>query len=134
MVPQLLERIGVQRRRAVMALAHLAKEVVGQALNVFLPLAQGRQVDGHAFEAKEEIHAKGAVENERFHFSIGGRQHTHVHLDRLTAADAGDLAVLQDTQQFSLAPGAACRRPRRGKTRAAVGMLEVAFCASCPRR
>ena len=88
-------------------------------------LAQRRHADRHDAQAIEEILAERARGDQLVEPPVGGRDDAHRDANRLLAADALQLAVLQDAQQLGL------RRLVQvadlvEKDRAAVGQLELA--------
>ena len=83
--------------------AATACQKVGDELgDVFLALAQGRQLDGHDRQSIVEILAKLPVANELPEVLVGRRQDAHVDLDEDVAADRLDLALLNHAQQLVL--------------------------------
>ena len=89
------------------------------------PLAQRRHADRHDAQPIEEILAEPAVGDELVEAAVGRGDDADGDADRLLAADALELAVLQDAKQLGL------RRFVQvadfvQKDRAAVGQLELA--------
>ncbi len=126
MVAQHLQSVGMQPRCLIPPIRRPSQEAVSQVVQIFLPLAQRRQVDGLARQPIVEILSKGALLHKRRQLTPGGRQHTDVHLDRLAAADARDDAVFQHAQEFRLE----LERHLADfveENRAALGMLEMSF-------
>ena len=106
----------------------IAQNVLDQQGEIFLAIAQGRQMNVKHVQAEIEILPKLAVRNSLLGIFIGGREHAHVHRRFGLAAQAPDLAVLEHAQQLGL-------RGRRHfadfvqKERAAVGKLKAADAA-----
>ena len=73
-----------------------------QQRDVVAALAQGRQHDREHVQAVVEVAAEAAVGDHRGQVAVGGGHQAHVHLDRLGAAQALELLLLQDAQQLGL--------------------------------
>src|SRR5216110_2346047 len=82
----------------------LLREVADQEQEVVAPLAQRGQVHGHHVEAVVEVGAERALLQAERQVAVGGRDDAHVDVDRLGAAHAQELAVLEDAQQLGLRP------------------------------
>jgi GNAT superfamily N-acetyltransferase len=120
------EDVGVEVSGSkVVAGAELGEEVGGQLAHVVEPLAQRRHADWHDAQAVEEILAEPALGDQRVEAAIGRRHDSHRHADGLLAADALELAVLQDAQQLGLG-GLVQVADLVEEDRAAVGQLELA--------
>ena len=76
--------------------------MIDEQRNVARPLAQRRQPDGDDVDAEVEVLAEAPRLDLVLELAVGRRDHAHVDLDRLGAADAADLALLQDAQQLRL--------------------------------
>src|ERR1035437_4788951 len=81
------------------------QEVVGQEQNVVPPLAQGRDVNGHNVESKEEVFAEFLSLDALLEAAVGGGNDAHVHLDGTAAPDPFELAFLEHPQQLGLGGG-----------------------------
>lgn len=90
-----LERLPVRRGGV------LQKEA-GEQLDVFRPLAKGRQPHHHHVQAKVEVLAKRASLDLASELAVRGRDDAHVDLARDVLADTFDLAALEDTQHARL--------------------------------
>ena len=80
------------------ARAELGDEVRDEARDVVLALAQRRHVARHDVQPVEEILAEAPGGDLGFEVLVGRRDDAHVDLDRLLAADALELALLQHAQ------------------------------------
>ena len=87
----------------------LLQQMHGQRQDVVATFAQRRERQRKHVEAVVEIFAEAA----RGHFiaqqAVGGRDDAHVERHRRAAAEAFDLAFLQDAQQLGLQRRAASR-------------------------
>ncbi len=86
------------RRRSL----NFAEEVLDEERDVARALAQRRQADRHDVEAVEEVFAERAGGDELLEVAVGRRDEAHVDADRLDAADALELALLQRAQELDL--------------------------------
>ncbi len=117
-----------KQRQAQLA-AHLDREVLCHQHYIALALAQRRELHHVKGQPVEKIGAEGAVAYHFRQIGIGGAYQTDVNLQRLAAADALQLAILNHPQQLLL-------NQHRGrsqfveKQRAAVGALEAARMAT----
>ena len=94
--------------------------------DVFLPLAQRRQMDRNDIQAIEQILAEGSFGHHLLQIAVGRGDDAHVDLGRVRVADALELALLQHAQQLHLHPGA--HRPDLvHEQRALVRLLEAAL-------
>src|SRR5438093_570007 len=82
----------------------LLPEAADQEQEVVAPLAQRGQVHGHHVETVVEVGAERALLQAARRVAVGGRDDAHVDADRLGAAHAQELAVLEDAQQLGLRP------------------------------
>ena len=122
-----------RRQRARVDAAHaladglrvLLDEVLAQHGDVAGPIAQRRQRDRKDVEAVVEILAELAGGDLLLEIPVRRRDHAHVDLDRLGAADALELALLQHAQQLDLHVGRQVADLVE-EQRAAVGQLEAA--------
>ena len=89
-------------------------------------VAQRRQQDRDDIDAVIKIGAEFAALHRRFEIPVGGENKAHVHLDRLRAADALELAFLQHAQQLGL-EGRRNLADLVEKQRALVGQFEAAL-------
>ncbi len=80
----------------------LAEEVLDQERHVLLARAQRRDVELNHVQPIVEIAAERAALDLRLEVAVGRRQHAHVELLLGDAADALDLALLQDAQELDL--------------------------------
>ena len=122
------QALGLGRDRAIghaIGFGIFAREVVGQGADVLGPLAQRGQAQVHDIQAIEQVFAEGAVLDRLGQVAVGGGDDADVHLDRLGAADAVDLALLDGAQQLGLQAGIhlADFVQQQG---AAIGFLELA--------
>src|SRR2546423_11874053 len=69
---------------------------------VFLSLAQRRQVDVDDVQAVVEVLAETSLLHHLLQIAVGRGDDADVDLDRLHAAEAHELALLDDTQQLRL--------------------------------
>ena len=76
--------------------------MIDQRRNVFAALAQRRQLDVKDVETIEEVGAELPFLDEQLEVLVGGGDDAEIDLDGLVAADAHDLALLQDAQQVGL--------------------------------
>ena len=105
------------RGRSVPALAgrEAIQEVAHEPRDVLAPLAQRRQDDLDDAQAVVEVLAELAARDPLGESRVRGGEHAHVDRDAAPAADALDLALLEDAQELGLERRAACRRSRRGR-------------------
>ena len=102
----------------------------GQAGDVFLVIAQRRNIDRHDIQAVVEVLAERAFFERRAQVAIRGGDQAHIHFDGARAAEPLEFALLQNAQQLHL-------RGRRHiadfveKKRAFVGQFEFAGLAGC---
>src|SRR6185436_19042495 len=61
-----------------------------------------RQLDGEDVQPVEQILPEGAALHGGLEIAVRRRQHAHVHRDRMTAADALDLSLLEYPEQRDL--------------------------------
>ena len=102
-----------------------ADEVLGEARDVFAPLAQRRILDREDAEPIKQILAEAAGDDLVFQVAIGRGDDAHIDLARARVADALDFLLLQNAQQLGL------HRERHfadliEEKRAAIGQLEAA--------
>src|SRR3989454_8653032 len=88
--------------RLCIFLAVTPEKVVDQQGNIFLAVAQRRQVDGNNVEPVEEVFAKAALAHQSHQIRIGGGQDANVHLDGFGTAQAHVLTLLNYAQQLGL--------------------------------
>jgi hypothetical protein len=93
--------------------------------HVLLALAHRRQLDVDHAQAEVQVLAEVALVDLLAQVAVGRRQHPHVDLDRLVAADPLDLALLEDAQQLGLQRDVELADLVE-EDRAAVGLLEAA--------
>ncbi len=87
---------------AAVLLPVLLEEVLHQQRDVVLALAQRRQVHGDDVQPVVEVLAEAALVDHRAQVDVGRRDDAHVDLDRLDAAEAHELALLDHAQQLGL--------------------------------
>ena len=114
-------------------LVSCADEVRDERRNVLAPLAQRRHVNGHHVEAVVQILAEASRRDLRLDVLVRRREHAHVDLHRLRAADARHHAVLQHAQHLRLR-GEAHVADLVEEERAAIGLLELSRRGRPPRR
>src|SRR5213079_3657527 len=100
-------------------------EELDQLGDVRPPLAERRYGDADDVQAEEEVLAEAPGAHRRLEVLVGGGDDAHVGADRLPAADARELALLEDAQELRL------ERERHvgdlvQEQRAACGGLELA--------
>ncbi len=83
-------------------MGHLGGEVIGQQLNVFLPLPQWRQKQDFKGQPIEQIGLELTLGCQLRQIGIGGGENAHIDRDRLSAADSLKGAVLNRPQNFFL--------------------------------
>src|SRR5690242_16689437 len=76
--------------------------MIGEQWDIVDALAKRRQREWKYDNTVIEILAERACLHERLQVAMRCYDHTHVHLDRMIAPDALDLALLQDAQQLRL--------------------------------
>ena len=103
----------------------LRDEVSNERRNVLAPLAERWHVNRHHVEPVVEIFAEPPRRDLLLHHLVRGREHTHVHLHRLRAANSCHHPVLQDAQHLRLR-GETHVANLVEKQRPAVGLLELA--------
>src|SRR5262249_44094392 len=115
-------------RRDVLAvpLAKLFPEVIGEEWYVGAPIAERRQLDRYHLQPEVEVLPEGSRLDGRVQITMRGGNDANVDADGLVAADAVDLPVFDDAQQFGL------QRERHvadfvQEQGAAVGELKLAF-------
>ena len=84
------------------SLAVLLEEVLRQQRNVLVPLAQRRQLHGDDVQAVEEILAELPLLHHLAQLDVRRGDDPDVDLDRLDAAEAHELALLDHAQQLGL--------------------------------
>src|SRR6266566_2910658 len=80
-------------------LCEAVDQVLDQDRNVVGAFAQRRQADGEDVQPIEQILPEPAALHRGLEIAVARREHTHVHHNRMTAADALDLSLLEHTQQ-----------------------------------
>src|SRR5205085_4564850 len=102
---QRVEKLRVQlQHSAAMLLGSLLGEVGGEQRNVLLTSAQRRQHERHDVQTIIEVTAKSARLDFRFEVTVGGSDESYINDDGLCAADALELALLQNAQELDLNP------------------------------
>src|SRR5579863_3776125 len=77
-------------------------EKLDKVRNIFLAFTQRSNVDRHDVQAVVKIFAKSALLERRAQVAVGRGDEAHIDLHRTGAAEALELALLQNTQQFHL--------------------------------
>jgi hypothetical protein len=80
----------------------LGHEVLHQVRYVFRALAKRRQLDRKNVQPVEEIATESFVANVFFQIAVRRRNYTHIYLDRLHAAKALELVLLEHTEEHDL--------------------------------
>ena len=78
------------------------EKIFGEQADVFLAVAQRRQVQAHDIEPVEQVFAELFGGDFFFEIFVGGGDDPDVGADGLIAADAGEGAVLQHAEEFAL--------------------------------
>src|ERR1017187_469705 len=86
----------------IIAGAELFQEIFGEQADVVGTLAERGDADGDAVEAVIQILAKLLLRDHAGEVAVGGGDDAHGDANDLLAADAVELAFLQDPQQFGL--------------------------------
>ena len=94
--------LGKLHGSAASSFGALREEVLGEEADVLLALAQWWDVDAHDVEPVEEILAEGAVLDFFFEAFVRRGEDADVGLEGLVAADAGELAALEDAEELAL--------------------------------
>ena len=81
---------------------YFAEEVLGQQRNVFVALAQRRQVNRDDVDAVEQVLAELALRDHLGQILIGGGDDAHRRLELFDAAQPAELPLLQHAQQLHL--------------------------------
>jgi hypothetical protein len=76
--------------------------VRGEDGEVFAPLAQGGQFQRDDVQAEEEVWAKASLVHFQLEIAIAGGDEAYVDRLRFRAAEAFEVSLLQDAQQFDL--------------------------------
>ena len=71
-------------------------------LDIFLAIAQRRQMDVEDVEAVKQVLAQMAAAHRFLGHLIGGRHHPHVHFEFGLAAQPPHLGIFQNAQQLGL--------------------------------
>src|SRR6266446_3241513 len=125
MFAQALLGLGIQRLGCLTRRRTLAQEMPGQIDDILAALSQRWQADGNYIEAIKQVLAELALANRLAQVAMGGGDDPHIGFDRQPAADDGELALLQYTQQ----PGLRLQRHVADlvqEQRAASGLFEAA--------
>ena len=96
-------------------------------------LAQRRNIQRHHVEPVVQIFAESALLERRAQVLVGGGDHAHVDAARDVAAQALELALLQDAQQLHLDGGGHVADFIQ-EDRARIGLLELAGLGGLARR
>ncbi len=116
-------------RRLVVFAAELVEKTLDEQGDIFLALAERRQLQRNDVEAVIQVLAETAVANQLHQIFVGGGKDANVDLDRIGAAEAHEFALLNDAKELGL-----CFRANRGdfvkEDRPLVGHFEKAFLRS----
>src|SRR5262245_1499168 len=93
-------------RAELLLLAGLAQEVRHEQRDVLAALAERRHFDRDHVEPVEQVLAEALLPDRQLQLLMRGRDHAHVHLDRVRGADRLEGAVLEHAQQLHLQVGA----------------------------
>ena len=113
--------------------AYLRRKCAGEQRDVGRALAQRRHLEGDDVEPVVEVLAELPLRDHLLEVAVGRRDDADVDVDRLVAADALELALLQEAQQLHL-DGRRDLADLVEEQRAAVGLLEAAVAPRRPRR
>lgn len=103
MLLELLHGLGaVKGRLAVGAPGLEFREPPDEQRDVFAPLAQGRQAQGHRVQAVEQVGAELFLQHRVLEVAVGGGDDPEIHLDGPAVAHPLKTLVLQNVQQFGL--------------------------------
>jgi hypothetical protein len=80
----------------------LAQKMLGQQDDIVAAVAQRRQLELHHVQAEIKILAETPGSHQLSQLLIRGGQHTHIRVNRFTAADADDRFFFQHPQQLGL--------------------------------
>src|SRR5208282_5871092 len=89
-------------RRLVVFAAELVEKALDELRDIFLALAEGRQLQRNDVEAVIQVLAETAFANQLHQIFVGGGKNANVDLDRIGAAEAHEFALLNDAEQLSL--------------------------------
>ena len=121
-----LERIGCEVQIASVLLAELVQKIPGKLGDVARSVPERRQEERHHIDAVVKVGAELLLGNEFFQIPVRGADETEVNLQGLLAADALELAFLQDAQQLRL-KGVADLADLVQEDCSAMGKLEAAL-------
>src|SRR5258707_12603027 len=76
--------------------------MVRQQINIFLALAQGRQMNFDGVEAKKQVLAETPSRGLRGDIHVGRGNHAHIDAARAVRAHALEFASLENRQQLDL--------------------------------
>src|SRR5208282_4658019 len=89
-------------RRLVVLAAELVEKTLDELGDIFLPLAERRQLQRNDVEAVIQVLAETAFANQLHQIFVGGRENANVDLDCIGAAETHELALLNDAEQLGL--------------------------------
>src|SRR5712692_6974459 len=115
--------------RAFIFFRVLLEEELHQHRNIFLALAQGREIYGDDIQAIEKVFAELAIAHKLLEVRVGSGDDAHVDLDFVHPAQVHELAILEHTQDLALrihAHGADLVE----KQRASIGNFKQSFLGS----
>ncbi len=99
----------------VILVGEFAQEVVREDDHVSAAHAKRRHLDVHDVEAIVEVFAEASFAHVFGEIAVGRRDHAHVDLIGLVAADALERALLEHAKELHLRERSGSRRPRRGR-------------------
>ena len=94
--------LGELERAAGALFGNPAEEELGERADVLDAFAERRDVDADDVEAVEQVLAEGAGFDGAFGLAVGGGDDADVGAQGLVAADAGELAFLEDAEELGL--------------------------------
>ena len=103
----------------------LVDQEMDEQRDVLLAIPQRRQMDGEDVETIVQVLAERLLADRLEQVAVGGRDDADIDLDRLLAADALELALLEDAEQLGLRVGRQLADLVE-EDGAAVGQLEAA--------
>lgn len=82
------------RQRLAELLGQLSQQMIDQQWNIRASLAQRRHLQGKNVQPVKQIHAELVGLHLRWEIAVGGGNDSHVHSDRLAAADPLEFLLL----------------------------------------
>src|SRR3984957_5219329 len=104
MMPQkfCLRALGKAFHGLLDALAEMFQKMLGEQEDVLAPVAERRQRELHHVETMEKVLAKIVFLDGGDDVAVRGSDEADVHAQFLRAADAGERAVFEETQELRL--------------------------------